>query len=141
MMIRILIFVLVALTSSACDPVYRAEIKNETERSIIILIGFDKDELERNWREKSYIPFLKSYPNIGNIDPVIKFDTLKLISTYEIPSGKSFPLETGIGGHPDYLLFRSLLVLKPDSLFFENRHAIENAFVKTGERTWELKIK
>ncbi len=126
----------------ACDPVYLAEIKNIKSEEVKIIVGFDREQLEKTWGlDKSYIDFLKSYPNWTNIPPAIDFDTINLIKTYKIESGKTFPLSSGIGGYPDLSLIKFLRILDNDSTLIENKEQLEEAFNLKEGRHWIMEIK
>jgi len=137
---RPIFYFLFTILLASCDPFYIAEIKNETDGDIFLQISFDRETLEESWNGRPYIPFLNSFPNWANIDKAIIVDTVNLIYTYKITSRNSFPLESGVGHNPDFSLFKSILVSKPDSLIFDDKQAIKNAFIKTDVRKWELKI-
>ena len=134
------VIIVVGFAFFSCDPVYRAEIKNETKQDILIEVGFDRQELEKSWNGKPYIPFLKSYPNDGLVENAIQFDTVNLTKTYRISPGLSFPLETGISSHPEYELFRSLQIIYQDTLTFSNRTQISGTFRKIGKRHWLMTV-
>lgn len=138
----ILIIIILSLaTIYSCDPVYFAEIKNNSSEQVKIQIGFDREYLEETWQgNKSYIEFLKSYPNWTNIPPAINFDTINLVKTYKIDEGESFPLSSGIGGYPDLGLIRYLLILDTDSTLIENKEQLENAFKIKDGRHWIMEI-
>ena len=126
----------------AGDPVYLAEIKNIKSEEVKIRVGFDREQLEKTWgTDKSYINFLKLYPNWTNIPPAIDFDTVNLIKTFRLESGKSFPLSSGIGGYPDLSLIKFLMILDKDSTLIENKEQLEDAFNLKEGRHWIMEIK
>src|SRR3954465_5037805 len=125
---QICISILIGLLFSSCHPVYRAEIKNETDQNILIEVGFDKQELEKSWDGRPYMSFLWSYPTGYLGENAILFDSINLTKTFRIPPGLSFPLETGIGSRPRYELFRSVRIMQRDTLTFPDKKAISKAF-------------
>ncbi len=138
--LRILLVITTILVFYACDPVYHAEIKNKKSKDIIIKVKFDRGALEESWGDKPYTGFLKSYPNWSNIAPAINFDTINLIKTYKIEPNQSFPLSSGIGGHVDLTLIKSLNIINQDTIAIENNGQLEKAFnIKEG-RHWIMEI-
>jgi len=140
-MIKTIIIVVSSFILCACDPVYLAEIINNNTEDVFIKVGFNKEELEKSWGiDKSYIEFLKSYPNWTDISSAVDFDTINLINTYKIEAGQSFPLSSGIGGYPDLRLIKFLLILDEDSTMFENQEQLINAFEIKDGRHWILEL-
>ena len=133
---RIFIFLVFSTAFFSCDPIHDAEIRNETQVDIIFQISFNKEALG----EGLYGRFLNYYPGFEHISPM-SIDTINLICSYKITPGKSFPLHSKIAEDPNFKLFKELLILKPDSVFYKNEEEISNAFKQTTSRHWELIIK
>lgn len=136
---RHLTFIIFLFNLSSCDPIYTAEIKNESTNHTILKVKFDSNELHKYWNDKTYIPFLKSYPNYENIS-AIDFDTVNLIKTYIIDPMDVFPLETGTS-EPDFTIFKKIIITNSDTLILNNRDEIIHAFKKIDSRNWVLTIK
>lgn len=124
---------------SSCEPVYRADIVNTTSKALLLELKFDQTTLETHWNGMPYIEFLKSYPNGLGIH-TIRFDSSELKNYYMIPPGATFPLESGVGTEPTFELFKCLRIIGKDTIELKGRSAIEEAFLKTDKRRWELHI-
>lgn len=131
---KIFIFLLISITFMSCDPIHEAEIKNSTNNDIIFQISFNKESIEEGSRSH----FLNYFPGFERIK-ALSVDTVKLICTYEIKAGESFPLHSKIAEDPDFNLFKELLLIKNDTLSLKNKE-IPNAFKQTRDRHWELVI-
>lgn len=123
----------------SCEPVYHADIKNDTDKELLLELKFNKLTLEQHWKGLPYNDFLKSYPNNAQAH-LIKHDSLENKNYYLIPAKTSFPLERGIGTKPTYDLFEYLKIIGSDTFKLMNRKAIEDAFTKIDKRRWELNI-
>ena len=135
-MSRTFIYLVISILLFSCDPIHDAEIRNETQADIIFQISFNKEALG----EGPHAQFLNHYPGFDHISPM-SIDTINLICSYKITPGKSFPLHNEIAKDPDFKLFKEILILKPDSVFYKNEKEISNAFKQTTSRHGELVIK
>lgn len=132
--IRLIVLILTIATLSACDPIYDAVIKNESDSNVILQITFNAESIHPGGR--TY--YLSEFPFFERIAPPLKMDTINLICSYVIPPGDNFPICSEIARYPDYTLFKELLILKPDSLIYRGQDEISSAFKRTGEFHWVL---
>ena len=105
----IIIFTILTFFLCSCDPIFRAEIRNDSDRETILKIKFDTVELHKYWGGKTYLPYLKSYPGHTDINHV-DFDTINLVKTFIIKSKATFPIETGTS-KPDLALFETITLI------------------------------
>jgi hypothetical protein len=92
----------------------------------------------RLFNDGHYTDFLNESPNFEHIAPPLTVDTINLITSYKIPTGDYFPLESKIAQEPDFKNYKEILILKPDSLLLQGAEEIENAFERLDEWHWVL---
>jgi len=136
---NVLLILIIISGLISCDYYYKAEIKNELKIPITLKIKFDSISLHKYWSNKSYMPFLRSYPNFIGIK-AIGFDTINLVKTYIIKPDSIFPLESGTSPI-DFELFENLTMIGKDTVFLKNKFEIDKAFAIDDNKWRKLKIK
>lgn len=122
------------------DPVYRAELNNKSARDIQLEIFFNRSEFEANWGNSPFIPYLKTF-GLGPGVQLVKFDSINLISLFNVNKDSSFVLAEGIGSKPNYQKYEKIIIYSHDTIVLGDPAKIENAMVKIRTRTWEMNIK
>ena len=135
------IFILIIATVFlfSCDPIFRAEIKNDSKYETVLKIKFDTIELHKYWGGRTYIPYLKSYPGHTDINH-LDFDTINLIKTFIIKPNTTFPIETGTS-KPDLALFKTIMLINKDTLKLETKKEMYDSFKRVDNLLWMLIIK
>ena len=119
----------------ACDPFSTATLKNERENDVVIQLTIDTAILQ-NYSCSKYV-LLSSYA-LENTLSIINLDTSNMTGTYLLKGQTSTRIE-GCNSGIVFYKFNKLRVLSgSDTIQFNSRKDIENAFKKVGNNRYEL---
>lgn len=131
---------LLTLLLFSCEPFYGSEIRNDSMKPIQIIVEFDEQTLDDAWGDGYYIPFLKQYALDSGVS-IVTFDSINLVTKYEVLPGVRFDVEHGQGVKPDYELFKRITIISDDTTYFNDKKEIDAAFELVGKWRWRLRVR
>jgi hypothetical protein len=133
---KLLGLLLISVLLLSCDPMYNAKINNKTSNDIQVEIYFNL----AHWSSKPSVVYLKSIGIKPGVQ-LVKFDSVNLISLYNINKDSSFTLASGIGTKLDLQEYKKIIIYSNDTIVLGSPAEIEKAMVENGIRNWEMNIK
>jgi hypothetical protein len=129
------------LLFNSCDPIFNTQINNKSNHDILLIIHYDRNDLESIWSGRPFIPYLKSYAN-ERVEFLINIDTINLISKFNIKPNKIFRLKRAIGEKATFSTYQKIEVIsKNDTLVIDSQAKLDKAFKEIETRSYELEIK
>lgn len=124
----------------SCDPTFNTQLNNKSDHDVLLIVHYDRNELESIWQGRPFIPYLKLYAN-ERAEFLINIDTINLISTFNIKPNQIFRLERGIGMKASFSKFEKVEVInKKDTLVIDSQAKLDKVFKEIGTRFYELGI-
>jgi hypothetical protein len=133
---------------TGCDPVFIAQIKNETTQPVTLKIKFDTVGLYKLCNNSAHtkpidqialVSFIKSYPYFDDIR-VAETDSTNFINTYIIQPDGIFHFEYDLA-FTKFDIFENMTLINKDTINLKTKADIKNAFKETDKGLWQLEIK
>lgn len=101
---NVIILTFIILLFNACDFVYYARIQNELNESIEVTVKYNKRKYDSVFNGVNYYKMVPDFEDNHDLK-LIKYDSVLLQITYEVPPNGVMQIEhsvTGWNGYPDF---------------------------------------
>ncbi|MCB0371723.1 MAG: hypothetical protein KDD31_01800 [Muricauda sp.] len=124
----------------SCDPSYRADIINQSDKQITLIFKYDEKSTSTNFERKiGFIPNLIDDNEGSKI--IFKSDTINFIITAHVQPNDTLFMEMGIGTHPNFKNIDKIIIYSADTVILDTKYEMLNAFDENYRYQYELIIK